>query len=405
MAAQSTWKRRAMIPWIHCKFDMVKFQEATVQLICHFILQVSLRLAVRRSLQEHTENSYHRRQRKNVVPTCSAGKLVTSGILCSKNERAQNRRVRPAANCNPPAEFCMCAQVVYFQATVDCFLICIWCRVFWGKFIFESPTGLTPLSHDHVVVVTWRCGALGLYADLTKRTCSFWCLGINQKGSCKREGIRRLLLCGYLTWIDLVSGEIHSGKILLHRPGFSQWDLGRHSPGRISSNRRPGRRLQSHTGRPYGSHSRVLQETRHQKTPLQTGLQPIHGTEHGDLQLPRRSQEMGGNRQFWNFPTRDVAAHGIARRCQCHRMGTFSGTTNDDQIWNWQHTRTFRTKSQLTNGLWQPHMSVGEILNDNATCIRFLIYSGVIFHHLLHNIIACLYHNKKRAWSTKAISM
>jgi len=105
-------------------------------------------------------------------------------------------------------------------------------------------------------------------------------------------------------WYFVVESSI---KILNISSYFTDWRFGRWP---WSDSRRLAR-----------SDRRVLQETWNQEDSFQAGLQSVHRAVYGDLLVSRRSAEVGRDRQQWNLPSRNVAAHGFARGCQRYCLG------------------------------------------------------------------------------------
>lgn len=45
-----------------------------------------------------------------------------------------------------------------------------------------------------------------------------------------------------------------------------------------------------------------------------------------------RAPEVGGSGKLWGFPTRDAAAHGSSRGCDCYCLGPVAGEVNTHTI-------------------------------------------------------------------------
>lgn len=99
------------------------------------------------------------------------------------------------------------------------------------------------------------------------------------------------------------------------------------------------------------------------------GLQSLHRAFIGDLLLPRWSWQMGGDREQRDVPTRDARADGLPERRACARLGSLTGTPDDDPVRHQQYQRPARAQG---TAVYDREVQRDQILEERGNIRRLL---------------------------------
>ncbi|XP_012889708.1 PREDICTED: phenylalanine--tRNA ligase alpha subunit isoform X1 [Dipodomys ordii] len=98
---------------------------------------------------------------------------------------------------------------------------------------------------------------------------------------------------------------------------------------------------------------------RNHAAPLQASLQPLHGAQHGGVQLPSRPEEVGGSWELRPLSPRDAAAYGAPGECVGHCLGALAGAPHHDQVRHQQHPGAGGPQGEPADGVRQSPVPPG----------------------------------------------